>query len=158
MTTSFHLLPKNSTPSDFSVFERIFTLAVIIDQHLCQIDFLTEGIQHFSIDRILADKVDIMALLGLSSPMNTRLCLFKIRHGIIKRIKNHCARCSQCDAKTGCCNLSYKHTALFVILESMNFTVAVLYPATHNRMLSKYTQVLLSQQGIFLFFSFVFGS
>ena len=47
---------------------------------MAQIDFLTEGIQHLAIDRILADKVDIMALLCLSCPMTTCLCLFKIRH------------------------------------------------------------------------------
>ena len=74
-----------------------------------------------------------MALFHLSSSMNTSLCLFKIQHGIVKRIKNHSACCCQCDARTTRGNLSYKHTALFVILKSVNLTVAVLYPATYNR-------------------------
>ena len=114
-------------------FERISAFSIIISEHLCQVNFLTQDIQYFAINRILTNKIDIMALFHLSSSMNTSLCLFKIQHGIVKRIKNHSACCCQCDARTTRGNLSYKHTALFVILKSVNLTVAVLYPATYNR-------------------------
>ena len=71
---------KTLEESEFSAFEGIFSLAVIVDQHFCQIDFLPQCIQHLAVNRILADKIDVVAVLRLPGSVNTRLCLFKIRH------------------------------------------------------------------------------
>ena len=65
--------------------------------------------------------------------MDSGFCLLKIRHGIIKGVKYHCACGGQRDTKSSSCNLAYEHHAVRIILKPVDLLLAILSRSINTR-------------------------
>ena len=65
--------------------------------------------------------------------MDSRFCLFKVRHGIVQTVEHHGGCCGKCDAQTCRCDLPNKYTAVCIFLKSPDFFGTVRNTATHRR-------------------------
>lgn len=65
-------------------FERLPSGAVIIYQHLGQVLFVTQRLEHLSVDAVPDNQVDIQAVILLARTVNPAFCLIEITHGFIQ--------------------------------------------------------------------------
>ena len=73
-----------------------------------------------------------MTVLFLSCSVDTSLRLLEIAHAVVEGIKDHRACRRERDAQAGSRNLPHEHTASIVILETVDFIVAVLHAAANH--------------------------
>ena len=98
-------------------FERLPSGAVIIHQHLGQVLFVTQRLEHFSVDAVPYNQVNVQAVILLARTVNPALGLIEITHAVITGVENHRARRRQRQAHARSLYLADKDHAVRIILE-----------------------------------------
>ena len=66
-----------------SSLEGIFPCAIIVDEHLCKIQFLVQSLKDFAVNRVIAYQINVMTIVSLPDPMNPGFRLLEVCHAVI---------------------------------------------------------------------------